>query len=322
MTTFSQFAVETSTVGRTPRRPGAPAESHGFAPAVAYLRTSIIQSSISLDCTSDMADYYALTGDPLASTLHGTDADYAIRTLSDRERLSIEDYFFKQNIKLSLRHETTAVIVPQNQSANATLEDFAILIEFALGVLSVSGFQAVNIVATLNGSNCTDALQRSYPEKPQAPTFPKKLVKAAASTWVRHFFAARRETKDKLHITADRFVRYLRMNNTRDALVDLCICLESLIESQTEISFRFAVCLAKASGLKNAAETSDLLSDLYDLRSKVVHGSDFTKEHKKVEPNTVKLRLAARAILTAYVLYLTENKKEDWKKYLRSSLLS
>src|SRR5205823_5050921 len=148
-------------------------------------------------------------------------------------------------------------------------------------------------------SNCSDALQRSYQETAEPPTFPKKVVKAAASTWVRHFFGARRRTKDKLHITADRFVRYSRMNNSRDALLDLCICLESLIESQTEISFRFATCLAKVTRLKDAEEISDLLSDLYDLRSKVVHGTDSTKEHKKVEPNIAKLRLTARAILTA-----------------------
>jgi hypothetical protein len=269
-----------------------------------------------------MAEYYALTGEPLPSALHGTDAEYSIRALSERERISIEDYFSKKNIKLSLRPETTAVIVPQSQSANATPEDFAVLIEFALGVLSVSGFQPVNIVATLNGSHCNDALQRAYQEKSAAPAFPKKLVKAAASTWVRHFFAARRATKDKLHITADRFVRYLRMNNTRDALVDLCICLESLIESQTEISFRFATCLAKVSGLKGAAGTSDLLSDLYDLRSKVVHGSDSAKEHQKVVPNAAKLRLAARAILTAYILFMTAHTKDEWKKHLRSSLFA
>lgn len=269
-----------------------------------------------------MADFYALTGAPLPTALHGADAEYSIQTLSDRERLSIEDYFFKKEVKISLSPETTAVVVPQSRTANATVEDFAVLVEFALGILSVSGFQAVTIVAVLNASTCSDALQRSYHETPDSPIFPKKLVKAAASTWVRHFFEARQKTKDKLHITADRFVRYLRMNNSRDSLVDLCICLESLIESQTEISFRFATCLAKIAGLKDTEAASDLLSDLYDLRSKVVHGTDATKEHKKVEPSTDKLRLTARAILTAYILYMTEHTKDEWKRYLRSSLFA
>jgi hypothetical protein len=269
-----------------------------------------------------MADYYALTGAPLPASLHGADAEFSIRPLTDRERLSVEDYFFSKEIKISLNPKTTAVIVPQSQTANAPMEDFAVLVEFALGILSVSGFQPITTVATFNALNCSGALQRSYRETPEAPTFPKRLVKTAASTWVRHFFSARHRTKDKLHITADRFVRYLRMYNSRDAFVDLCICLESLIESQTEISFRFAMCLAKVTGLKNAEEVSELLSDLYDLRSKVVHGSDSTKEHKKVEPNAAKLRLAARAILTAYILFITEHTKDEWKRHLRSSLFA
>jgi hypothetical protein len=269
-----------------------------------------------------MADYYALTGDPLPAALHGADGEYSIRILSERERLAVEDYFFRKETKISLNPKTTAVIVPQGQTANATIEDFAILVEFALGILTVSGFQPVTIVAVLNSSSCSDALRRSYHETTAPPAFAKKVVKGAASTWVRRFFAARRSTKDRMHITADRFVRYSKMNNSRDALVDLSICLESLIESQTEISFRFATCLAKVAGFRNAEEISHLLSDLYDLRCRIVHGADPAKEHKKIQPDVDKLRLAARAILTTYVLYLTEHTKEEWKRHLSRSLFA
>lgn len=269
-----------------------------------------------------MANYYALTKFPLPTALHGTDADCSIRTLSDRERILIEDYFFSKEIKISLDPETTAVIVPQNETANATLEDFAILVEFALGVLSVSGFQPVAAASTLSSSSCSEALLRSYHETSDLPRFPRKLVRSAASTWIRQFFAARRGIKDRLHVTADRFVRYLRMNNSRDALVDLCICLESLIEAQTEISFRFAMCLAKVSGTSDPDSMSALLSDLYDLRSKVVHGTDAQREHQRVIPNASQLRSAARVILTVYILYLTSHSKEEWKKHLRSSLFA
>lgn len=267
-----------------------------------------------------MADFYALTGDPLPKALHGVDGDFSIRTLSDRERLAIEDYFASKGIKVALKPDDTAVIVPQSQTANATLEAFAVLIEFVLGILTVSGFQPITIVATLTSSSCTDAARRAYQGSVGRPTFPKKLVNAAAITWVRHFFAARHKTKDKLHITADRFVRYSREDDSRDGLLDLCICLESLIESQTEIAFRFSMCLAKVGGLNNAKEVSGLLSDLYDLRSRMVHGADSNKEHKRIAPNVIKLRLAARAILTAYILYLVDHTKEEWKEYLKSSL--
>jgi hypothetical protein len=269
-----------------------------------------------------MADYYALTRTPLPAALLGVDGEYSIRSLSDRERLAIEDFFSTKDLKLSLDAKITAVIIPQNKTANATPQDFAVLVEFALGVLTVTGFQPITTVATFNVSSCTDAFQRSYPENPETPTYPRKLVRNAASTWVRHFFSARHKTRDKLHITADRFVRYLRMNNSRDALVDLCICLESLIETQTEISFRFAMCLAKVTGLKEAEAISELLTDLYALRSKVVHGSDSAKEHGKVGPNAAKLRLAARTILTAYVLFMAGHTKEEWKQHLKSSLFS
>jgi hypothetical protein len=267
-------------------------------------------------------DFYALTTVPLPKVLHGSDGEYSIGTLSENERLAIEDYFFGKNIKLSIPSTSTAVVFPHNQSEKASSEDFAVLVEFALGILAVSGFQPVGLVAALSATKCQDAIQRSYGEVSPAPVFPKKVTKAAASTWLRHFFAARRKTKDGLHITADRFVRYARMDNTRDAMVDLCICLESLMDSQTEISFRFGVCLAKVRGGADAEELSTLLSDLYDLRSKVVHGADAAKEHKKVEPHALRLRNSSRAILTRYVVYLAEHTRDEWKKHLRKSLFS
>ena len=117
-------------------------------------------------------------------------------------------------------------------------------------------------------------------------------------------------------------MRYSRQDRSLDALVDLCICLESLIESQTEISFRFGTTLAKVTRDKSAEDTSLLLSDLYDLRSKVVHGADSSKEYKKIAPNIDKLHAVARAILTHYVLYMAEHTKDEWKKHLRRSIFS
>jgi hypothetical protein len=200
------------------------------------------------------------------------------------------------------------------------LEDFAILAEFSLGVLAISGFQPISLIANITASGCTEAIQRMPSGTTDLPKFPKKLARRAPSAWLRHFFEVRQKVKDKIHITADRYVRYLRTQDTRDGLLDLCICLESLIESQTEISFRFGVCLAKISGLDNSESVCDLLSNLYDLRSRIVHGSDSTKEHKKIQPNIKELRAAARAILTRYLLYMTDHSIAEWKKYLRSSL--
>jgi hypothetical protein len=268
-----------------------------------------------------MTSLYALTDVSLPAELNGSDAEYSIRALSEGERFAVEDHFFAQGVKIQLSSQTVAVIVPLDRVANATTEEFAILVECALGILALSGFLPVRIVARFNDSSCADAVQRPYPTLLKAPTFPKRVGGKEAVQWLRHFFQARAKTKG-LHITADRFVRYLEANDSRDSLVDLCICLESLIEAQTEISFRFATCLSKVCSLENRVENSDLLSDLYSLRSKVVHGTDSTKEHRRIEPNASKLRHLARAILSSFVLYLTDHSKDEWKRHLRDSLLA
>jgi hypothetical protein len=269
-----------------------------------------------------MVDIYALTADPLPAALHGSDAEYSLRTLSDWERLAVEDFFYREGERIALSPAITAVIMPQTQTANASMGDFAVLVESSLGILAVSGFQPVSYVATLTTSTCVSALRRPPQEKSAPPVFPKKLIKAAPSTWVHHFFDVHRREKGGLHITADRFVRYLRAGTSLDALVDLCICLESLIESETEINFRFATCLAKISGIGRAEDAYDLLHDLYSLRSKVVHGSDSAAAYRKIMPNIFHLRKIARAILTHYVLYMAEHTKEEWKKHLRNTLLA
>jgi hypothetical protein len=177
------------------------------------------------------------------------------------------------------------------------------------------------MVVSLSSERCLSAVLR--PRIPcEDPRFLNKLKGNAASTWLRQFFIARGNTKDRLHVTADRFVRFCIAGSTTDGLLDLCISLESLIESETEISFRFAVCLAKVTDEPDAEELSGMLSDLYSLRSKVVHGSDTGKAHKKLAPNIPRLRGTARTILTKYIFHLAENTKDDWKRRLKSSLFA
>lgn len=271
-----------------------------------------------------MPDYYALTDQPLPKALHGADPDSSIRTITERERLAIEDYLFNQNIKTTVNPDTTAVVVSQSLLPGVTMQDFAVLIEFAVGLLTISGFRPVTTVAAFNSSNCTGAFQRRSDVSGFAAIFPKKLKTVAANAWIHHFFAARRNSKDRMHITADRFVRYSSAQSSSDSLVDLCICLESLLDSQTEISFRFGTCLSKVTGLSGteAQNVSGLLSQLYNFRSKVVHGADARKEHTSIDAHVVTLRQVARRILTTYVLYLSEHTREEWIRHLHNSLFN
>jgi uncharacterized protein YutE (UPF0331/DUF86 family) len=127
-----------------------------------------------------------------------------------------------------------------------------------------------------------------------------------------------------MHITADRYVRYARTQHLKDSLLDLCISLESLLDSQTEIAFRFGTCLAKVTGQKGkAAETTaGLLSHLYGLRSKIVHGADPEKELKKIESHLPNLHTIAQVILTKYVLFMSEHSRADWRQHLNALIFA
>lgn len=266
--------------------------------------------------------YFAITARPLAPQIQGTNGEVVIRPLSEEERFSIEDFYFKTDRRVSIPADATAIVFDHTAvEAGANLDELATYVEFGLGILTIRGFEPIVQIALLDGSlKCTRSIERHNGTPSLGIDFPRKITPGAASLWFRQLFIARKKTKDRLHITADRFVRYSRSQNTLDSLVDLCICLESMLDVTTEISFRFGVCLAKVSMSDNAEDLSHLLSDLYDLRSKVVHGSDPTKPHAKIKPHLGKLRTSARTILTTYILYLTKHTKEEWKKHLHASL--
>jgi len=82
--------------------------------------------------------------------------------------------------------------------------------------------------------------------------------------------------------------------------------------------------LAKVIGEKGtkAEDTANLLRNLYDLRSKVVHGSDYARQHRKIEPHLASLRRISRIVLTKYVLFMSEHSQDDWKKHLNSLLFA
>lgn len=271
-----------------------------------------------------MADFYALTSNPLPKRLHGSSADCSIRTLSSSERLQIEDRFFDNSgVKSSLDSATTSIVVAQPLAQRSSAAEYATLIEFVLAILTAAGFQAVDIAASFNGPSCTEAVRRPPPRKDMVtPKFSKTVNGTVATEWIRTFFKARQNSLDRMHITADRFVRYLRTDNVGDSLMDLCISLESLLDSQTEVSFRFGTHLAKVTGERGqkTEETAKLLSSLYDLRSKIVHGADATKERVKLEPHLPALHRAARVELTDYVLFMSDHTRADWRQHLHTLL--
>ncbi|MGA3370603.1 MAG: hypothetical protein ABSC48_02460 [Terracidiphilus sp.] len=267
-----------------------------------------------------------MTVDPIPERLRGAHSKCAIRPLSARERIEIEDQFFRKGDKVAVPSNATAVVALQTFSADDDPEECATLIEFALSILTVSGFHPVNVLATFTSGGCSAAeLRYSNARAQPAATFGKLIGGAAATKWLARFLIARGKTPDRMHITADRFVRYSRGYNLADTLLDLCICLESLLDSQSEVSFRFGTCLTKIVGAKGkeAEETAKLLSHLYELRSKLAHGDPAaSKMLEKIKPSLAELRKIARTILANYVLFISDHSRSEWKEHLHTLLFA
>ena len=265
-------------------------------------------------------NFYAITSSALPAALQGSEDGYAVRPLKEDERLYVEDFFFRKERRLTVPSGATAVVIDSAKAHNMPLPDFATFIEFGLSLLTVSGFRPVSLAASIGVGGCHDAIMHAFPDDNSSAKFARGLKPGNSNVWFRTLFRARNNAKDQLHVTANRFVRYSRVQDTPDALLDLCISLESLLDSNTEISFKFSTCLAKLTKGNDAEQLSELLGDLYDLRSKIVHGSDASKAHLKMVPNAAKLRQAARSILTSYILFLNDKTKKEWQAHLRQSL--
>ena len=111
-----------------------------------------------------------------------------------------------------------------------------------------------------------------------------------------------------------------------DQLIDTTICLESMIKSTTELSFKFSLFLSFITKDLPAErdECFKKLKDLYDVRSKIVHGEIDNGILKKIE--TIKLNWEyyhnlLRSALIYYSLYLSKHTSIEWKKHMLSLVL-
>jgi hypothetical protein len=273
-----------------------------------------------------MFELYAITRDSIPKRLHGIEGDYALRPMSRPEILSVEDSFFSQGYERKLARTSNAVIFPEARRDVKSLDENAILAEFSLSLVTTSGHPCLSSVALFDQGQCVLAkhLGRS-PGNISAPRFTRGMNAVGMREWIKRCQLARTNVKDRMHITASRYVRYSKADNLADALLDLSISLESLLDSQTEVSFRFGVCLAKVTGEKGkkAEEMASLLSQLYSVRSKLAHGDPTAAKLLKVlEPKLPVLRRAVRKILTTYVLFMSEHSREEWRAHVRGSIFS
>lgn len=125
-------------------------------------------------------------------------------------------------------------------------------------------------------------------------------------------------------MAVDRFSRALSRSDQHDRLVDLCICLESLIAGSSELRYRFSqmhAMIAEPDASKRVAAFR-LFSDFYDARSKVVHGdSGASAKVATVEARWSELIEYAKASLAYYFAYLSENNRSAWDEHIKKLCL-
>ena len=120
-----------------------------------------------------------------------------------------------------------------------------------------------------------------------------------------------------LRLSFGRFNSALGRENNTDKIIDMTICLESIFSSGPEIKFRFALynALLASQGLEERKASFKLMKDLYNMRSKVVHGSHELDRNWFVDNWPAILRIAKLALL-AKIEFLQTFSRSEWQDHL------
>jgi hypothetical protein len=269
-----------------------------------------------------VADFLAITSVEFPKSFQSSYEGYALRPLATTERTSIEDWMFRKGLATTVPTPAFAAIIPDTRSA--TLPEYSMLAEFSLSFLVSEGRVPVSASALLDNGKCTAASTHRVASVEQDKIeFSKSMRGSAVPQWLSRCHFAYISDSRRMQITATRYLRHIYSEDLAEGLLDLCISLESLLEAQTEISFKFATCLIKVTGQKgqHGEELSSLLTELYDLRSKIVHGDPAaSKTLKRVQESYADLRGLSKQILVTYILYVSEHTRKEWGSYIRKML--
>lgn len=219
-----------------------------------------------------------------------------------------------------------AFILPSALAAPSEIPDLITLVEFVCSIVAVSGHPALHSVAMFSDNKCRHVryIPRSTTDSLDI-TFVSGLTAPGLLQWLQRCLRANKNHRDRMHITAHHFVRSVKSESLADAAMDLCISLESLLDHQTEVSFRFSLSLARLSGARGeqCEKNAALLAVLYEARSKLAHGDPAAaKLLRKLEPRRSELNALAKDLLTTYVLHASEHTRADWKTRVQKSLYS
>lgn len=123
-------------------------------------------------------------------------------------------------------------------------------------------------------------------------------------------------------LTLSRFNSALTRDDIRDRIVDISICLESLIEGQTEVAFKCALfnALIARSDVGRRDDSFSLLHAVYAARSRIVHGEELNTKKRPFADVIGRweevLALASNCV-SYYVLFLSQRDRSEWAVHLR-----
>jgi hypothetical protein len=273
-----------------------------------------------------MTELIVLISDALPTRYEGASHGFAVQPLGVPHKIAIEDYFDKRNQRTTFPASAFVIRMPAAGERVAQNNPSILLAEFALTLLATGGHPKLSFASLFRKGKCIDCTQLpSALWSFATPQFVSRINEDAAAQWVCRCSMAHKTNGDRIDIAARRFVRFSRFVDPADALLDLCISLESLLNSQTEVSFRFGLSLAKLIGLNGAGaqSTAELLGNLYKLRSKLAHGDPGAhKLLSQMQADLPKIRKIAREILVRYVLYLGDHSRREWDEHLETCIYS
>lgn len=123
--------------------------------------------------------------------------------------------------------------------------------------------------------------------------------------------------------TIDRFNSCLTRAKELDQIVDACISLESLINGNSELVFRFSLyhSLIAESDISKRIDTFNLFKSFYSARSTIVHGGIEDKSVIKVKENWETIKDLAKRSINYYLAYLYEKPDGNWDEHLKNLAL-
>jgi hypothetical protein len=223
----------------------------------------------------------------------------------------------------ALNSKTKCILVQtgDEEASQDFVENAALCGAFVLNIFAGAGASVCNqafVIKYVRSHSVTNVFDLP---SVSAPTPGRYVIdESVEPASVKTLYSSVKEALNKdpgLAITIRRFNGALSRQIYEDKIIDITICLESMFNSQTEISFRFILynSLLSETDLRPRVELFRLLKKLYSERSNLVHGSKaldtaWTAEHWDSLVRVAKLCLLKK------IEFLQDHPIGSWQNHL------